>query len=137
MSADEAYAVACPDCRQAKGQRCVYLWPKNVNPDFIHYASAATQARAALTGTPTKRPHNGRLVRIADLRTRRARREIAKAQAEANPAASPARMAAARAEREFERREYVQLRIWFAAHGSIFTEIHSGDAHHRLVSGTG
>lgn len=109
-------AVVCPDCKAAKGQPCVYLWPKGLDPDFVHYASAKQQAKAARVGKVTLRPHNGRYNRAHDVLQRRLRRQ-------GGPTflrATAQRLAAARAEAEFDRREYERLREWLRRNAGIF-----------------
>jgi hypothetical protein len=117
---EDAYDEACPDCGAEPGARCTYLPLKNIDMDFLHYRSPKIQARAALTGTPTKRPHNGRLNaawRRRDLRLARERRKAR--ERPIIPAGRDAREAAL-AMVEFDRREYLQLVIWFKHHGGIF-----------------
>lgn len=119
MSEEDVYTVDCPECHQPAGQRCVYLPLADVDPDFIHYRSPAVQRRFALTGTPTRRPHNGRRNALTVVRARRAYRErLKQMQAEVVPA-SPARRAIAVAEVEFDRREWLALRSWLATNGGI------------------
>ena len=111
-------AVVCPDCNAAKGQPCVYLWPKGLDPDFVHYASAKQQANARRTGTPTLRPHNGRYNRAREVLQRRLRRQCGPTFTRA----TEERRAAARAETEYDRLEYVRLRAWLSKNAHIFNE---------------
>lgn len=111
----DAYRVVCPDCGAAKNRACVYLPLPNVDPEFVHFRSRKVQARVALTGTPTKRPHNGRLFRLHELRLKALRR----ANRPAVPPLNHDRAAAARAEREFDLREYQRLRAWLKANARI------------------
>ncbi len=111
----DAYQVICPDCGAAKNRACVYLPLPNVDLEFVHFRSRRVQERVALTGSPTKRPHNGRLVRLHELRLKAIRR----ASRPAVPPVDQDRLAAARAEREFDRREFERLREWLRANGRI------------------
>ncbi len=122
-------AEACDECGQPAGQPCVYIPLKGVDPAFVHYRSAKVQARHALTGTPTKRPHARRYDRAHDRAFTRAMKEWRKANEHEIVPATAARLAAARAEREFERREHEQMRAWLAAHAGILIRItRPGDA---------
>ncbi len=120
LTEEDVLASACPDCGKAAGERCVYLPQTNVDPAFVHYRSAKTQARFALTGTPTKRPHHGRLTAAHDRAYRRALKQWRKDREVPVEPATAARRAAAVAEREFDRREYEQLRAWLAKHARLF-----------------
>ncbi len=114
----DAYRVVCPDCGAAKNRACVYLPLPNVDPEFVHFRSRKIQERVALTGTPTKRPHNGRLFRLHELRLRAIRR----ASVPVVPPVDEDRLAAARAEREFDLREYERLRAWLRVNAGIFRQ---------------
>lgn len=118
---EDPYGVACPDCQAEAQQPCRYRPVRGVDPDFVRYRSAKVQARVALTGTPTKRPHLGRIDAMRVL----AYKKMAKARREALTAAgraaeaSPLRRQIARVEAEYDRREYEQLRAWLAANARI------------------
>lgn len=116
MSELDSYTVACPDCRQPANQPCVYLPVRGVDADFAHYRSAKVRARVALTGTATKRPHNGRINAVHQRAARRALRERDRV-----TEASPTRRAIARAQQEYDRREYEALRAWLARHAGVLT----------------
>lgn len=109
------YAVACPDCGRPPGNPCVYLAVPGVDLRFLHYRTAKVQARAKLTGTPTKRPHNGRH-NVA--RAAQHQRQQAEAATRRRQVAQETR-SIARAMFEFDRREAEQLRAWLSAHGNI------------------
>lgn len=113
-----AYLVSCPECGAKPGEACVYIWPKGINPGFVHNCTLKQQARVALVGKPTKRPHNGRLNLVSQKRRRRSRRthEMARSRPSSDM------LAVARAHVEFDRREFQQLREWFASNGQIFRE---------------
>ncbi len=123
MSDLDPYTVACPDCKAKAQEPCLYLPLKGVDPDFVHYRSALVRQRAALTGTPTKRPHLGRI----DAARQRAFRQMVAArrreliQQGRAAEASPLRREIARIEAEFDRREYEQLRGWLGRFGGILT----------------
>lgn len=108
-------AVRCPECNKPPGEPCVYLWPAGLDREFLHYRSPKQQARAALTGTPTKRPHNGRYELFDKYQRNRRYRERVPLPL---PATAAVR-ATARAEVEYDRREYEQMRTWLAHYGSI------------------
>lgn len=114
----DPYQLSCPDCGAVRSAPCTYLPIAGQDDQFLHYRSAKMQARAALTGTPTKRPHNGRLNRAAEVAARRFRRTLM--QPPVTPASAD-RIAAARAEREFQRREYEELRAWLAVNARLLT----------------
>jgi len=118
----DPYEVRCPDCATPAGLPCVYLPIKGVDLEFLHYRSPKLQARVALTGTPTKVPHNGRRNAAHELGIKRWRAALAKARAEAVRPASAARRQIARLESEFDRREYDRLRRWLAAYSSVLTD---------------
>lgn len=124
MSDVDPYSVPCPDCGQAATEPCLYLPLPHVDPDFVHYRSAKVQARAALTGTPTKRPHNGRIGVVHQREVRRAlgarRRELLSQGRVAE--ASSTRRVIARIEQEFDRQEYEALRAWLARNARILTD---------------
>ncbi len=122
MSDDEVYTVDCTDCHAKAGDPCLYLPLANIDPAFVHYRSPAVQRRHALTGTPTKRPHNGRCNAYAALRARRMARERQKANRITVRPVSPGALAIARAERAFDLREAHRLRAWLAAFGHILTD---------------
>jgi hypothetical protein len=112
-------AEHCPDCGSPPGKLCVYLPVVGVDPEFLHYRSAKVQARMALVGQPTKRPHNGRFNKATE---RARRRRIMQVRREAKAAVAPVStdtIAAARTLHEFNRQENERLRGWLAQHGRI------------------
>lgn len=121
MSGLDPYTIGCPDCGQPAGRPCIYMPLRNVDPDFRHYRSALVQARVALTGTPTKRPHNGRINAVHGRQAKRTaeahRRALIKEGRFAE--ASPTRRVIARIEQEFDRQAYEELRAWLARNASI------------------
>lgn len=112
----DVLAENCPDCGKPAGQQCVYIWPKGIptDPERLRWVTPAQREKAALTGQPTKRPHNGRLSRVHDRQRRRFQAEVRKSFQDSLVPASPQRRAAARAQREFDMREYEQMRAWLA-----------------------
>lgn len=124
MSDLDPYAVACPECGAQPEQPCVYRPLAGIDPDFVHYLSRARQQRHALTGTPTKRPHNGRISAARDRAHKRAAAARRKALEAAGRAAeaSPQRRQIARLEAEFDRQEYEQLRSWLAQFAGVLID---------------
>ncbi len=116
---DDSYAIPCPDCGAAADEPCVYLPLKGVDAEFIHYRSSKVQARHALTGKPTKRPHIGRINAAFDRAHRRRQRELRKAQHAAVVPASRARLDIQRAHREYDIREFEAIRAWLTLHAHI------------------
>jgi hypothetical protein len=113
----DALLVVCPDCKAGRHQPCVYLPLPHVDYDFLHYRSKKVRERVALTGQPTQRPHNGRLNRVAEIRYQ-VRKRIQR------PPLAPVdrdRIAAARALRQFDIREYEELRAWLAVNARVLT----------------
>jgi hypothetical protein len=123
ISDQDVYSVPCPDCGAEPEQPCVYVPVRGVDMEFLHYRSAKVRARVLLTGTPTKRPHNGRINAALHVAQRRANAARLKALRAAGRAAeaSPLRRQIARIEAEFDRREYEQMRAWLAEFGGILT----------------
>ncbi len=123
MSDLDPYSVACPECEAQPWNPCVYLPVRGVDPEFAHYRSAKVRARIALTGSPTKRPHNARINAARDWSYRQAEKARRKALMAAGRAAeaSPLRRQIARIEAEYDRREYEQLRSWLAQFGGVLT----------------
>jgi hypothetical protein len=97
----DAYAGPCTFCSAPAGQRCVY--------------TTAQPSWNRQLGDPTQIPHAAR--------KQAARRRIhARLWKERHPAVIPAtrdRRQAAAAEREFDRREWEQLRDWLRLYGEI------------------
>lgn len=122
-------AVTCPECNAGKGEPCVYLWPKNVDPDSINYLNARKVAQVARAGTPTIRPHNGRY-NLAHERLRRRLRQ------QYGPMFLPATQVhrdAARAEVEYERREQDRLRDWLRQYAGILLNAEAENQRHQPV----
>jgi hypothetical protein len=89
----------------------------NMSLDFPHFLSAQMRERLARVGTPTRRPHNGRLARRHQMAVRAA---LAVRPAPPIPA-TPARRAIARAQVEFDQRELEALRAWLARYARLLT----------------
>jgi hypothetical protein len=95
VSDEKALTVPCPECGQANGEPCVYIWPKSVDPlgrDTL-FRSRAVREQIERVGTPTAKPHNGR----------RALYSLDE-------------------DRGYRLRKMRQLRDWLQAHGDIFEE---------------
>lgn len=121
--ADEL-AEHCTDCGAPPGTVCTYLPVTGVDPAFVHYRSPKVQARMALIGQPTKRPHNARFNTTARRRSSRRLKELRDAWKKSLPMpVTRDTMAAARALNEFAQRETVQLRAWLAQYANVLTTV--------------
>lgn len=133
VSVTEAVSgAACPKCKAVKGSWCVYLPPVS-GPQG--HRSPAMIAKAARAGRPMQTVHPERRAVIRELREwaaireqrkwavirerRKARADRASRKASSHPRPSRAALEAAHALREFDRREYAQMRAWLAAHGHL------------------
>lgn len=121
-----AFRFPCKECGAKRGAPCTYLPVKGLDPAFVHYRSAKTQARHALVGQPTRRPHNARLSALAKFQAREWERERYRqwvaARDRATPRVNRDQVAAIRAVRAFEHREHEQLWSWLARYASLLTQ---------------
>lgn len=122
-SVEEALQVECPDCGAQAPNPCTYL-PLIDTWQHGTY-SKRVQARVALTGTPTLRPHRGRFTAAWELKVKRVRTERRKETANmvARSAASPELRAIARAHQRWDRLEWLRLAHWLQRHGHIFKDM--------------
>lgn len=109
-SVDAALQLPCPKCYAPKEMPCIYIMPKGLNVDF---PTKNTKRMLSRVGRPTERLHTERFTLAWVREARRQRKFVVNA-------ATFTHTAAARAEREFDRREWEDLRAWLAQHAEIF-----------------
>lgn len=115
-------STECPRCKMEPGARCVYVAPP---ANHLHWPSM--QRQLARVGYPTKRIHTHRWEAARERIWYRARAKHARAQPRRVVPSSELR-AAVQAGQAWDRREYLQLALWFRAYGSIFTDRPGGTA---------
>lgn len=103
------------------GKPCVYI---ALNSSSTGAYSPAVRAKLALVGKPTIRPHNERYVLAWQKMIRKAKQDdyARRNAATRGMAASPRRIEIAQAQREYDRREWVQLVTWVRRWAHIFWE---------------
>jgi len=107
---DQALQLQCPKCYAPPEYPCIYIMPKGLNVD---YPTPNTKRKLARVGQPTERLHTERFTLAWVREARRARKFVVNA-------ATFTHTAAARAEREFDRREWEEMRAWLSQHAEIF-----------------
>lgn len=113
-------SVACPQCGQSRYHMCVYTWPTDVNPAVDRrFLSRTNQVRVARVGMSTKHPHQMRYTaHTAKVRRLRRAEELKHSQPEGATADA---IAAWRAQREFDAREFQALKSWLHQFSDILT----------------
>lgn len=106
---EQAMEHRCPECDAAPGSPCLYLPVPEPTYHLSHVQRDRHAARAALTGTPTKRPHTRRFSAVAE-HDRKIRRALP-------PVPPPDPVATAL--RQFDAAESLELRDWLARHGRL------------------
>jgi hypothetical protein len=111
---EEALKVDCPRCLRKAGDSCVYT--PVIPPERYSYRPKVLE-RIALTGTPTKRPHNERFAAAEKKAVRRALAAREKAR-QAKPVPGPSD--AVRAVRADVLAEHEQMRDWLRRNSHLF-----------------
>lgn len=119
VTPEQVLAVMCPKCLREPNEPCVYVH-QAIDPRWTYTESA--KVAMARFGTPTKVPHPERSTAAyrAFFFSRVARQPM-----------KPARIAM----RDFEIDEYLALRAWFGANGSIFQSLQSAPCDQSRNSG--
>lgn len=112
---DQALTVRCPKCLAAPGDWCVYISPVAA-PD--RFQSERQRQLSLRVGTPMTTVH-------AERRRKFEEKERQHQRFRATPV-DPELLAAARALKEFDRREYHALVLWLHFYGDVLTEPPSG-----------
>lgn len=120
ISNAEALEQHCPKCKATPGNSCTYV-------DVVATTgerSAAAWEKVARVGKPTLRSHNERFSEAWQVAVRKVKREVFLhgSAAAKKRAASPQRREIARAQREYDLREYNQLVAWIRHWVHIFWE---------------
>lgn len=115
----DALRSGCPDCHQPAGEWCVYMPIAMVDP---HSQRPSVQEKLLRVGTPTKRLHNGRTVQARyELWHRENQRQQQRRRALlATTRPRTELLAAERACRQADYRDYLTLALWLRQYGSIF-----------------